>query len=133
MSSFINAYDQNGKIASPEDIAQSSIHEMFHTLRLDHPQEVTQTEDTKLERIGVNAFRSAPETDKNINNNVMSYSYISIDGRFGDNQTSLTPGQFSFLKNEIRIQNSDRLYKCTPDNYKKYVQYWNNWPGTKVK
>ena len=80
MYSIINSYDNSGKIQSFTELAKTTIHELFHTIRLEHPFEKTQTRDTQLIKIGPNSYNTTAFTDPNIVNNIMNYSFISIDG-----------------------------------------------------
>lgn len=143
MTSLVNAYGKNGQLLSPEEVALSAVHEMLHTLRLDHPFENTQTSDTELFRVGPNDYVTSNKTDPNIVNNIMNYSSIRINGHTGTNMQYLTPGQFSFIRNEIKLQNQGYGFiKYNPAisnsenmlNYKKYYEdYWFKIPGTPVK
>ena len=142
-SSSVNLSNPAGELRSISDIGSDATHEMLHTLRLEHPFEVTQTEDTKLLRVAPNSFVSTPTTDKNIVNNVMSYPMITIDGMKSSNQNSLTKGQLNFMLNEINLQKqgygfipkyNPALSQKQNDNLflKYYENYWNNIPGTPV-
>jgi RHS repeat-associated protein len=72
-NSSVNLFNSAGELRSLSSVASDATHEVLHTLRLDHPFEVTQTADTKLLRVAPNSFVSTPTTDKNIVNNIMSY------------------------------------------------------------
>ena len=142
MSSFVNPYDENGILLPAEVVAQSSIHEMLHTLRLGHPFEITQSWDTQLIKIGPNEYKSALFTDPNIVNNIMNYSNISVDGKHGYNMRFLTSGQFEFLRREIYLQKhgygywrsaSSDLEESLYRYHKYYESYWKNFPGLPVK
>jgi hypothetical protein len=141
--SSVNLYNSAGESRSLSEIGSDATHEILHTLRLEHPFEVTQTADTKLLRVGPNSFVSTPTTDKNIVNNVMSYPMITIDGAKSSNQTSLTNGQLNFMINEIGLQkqgygfipkyNSTLSPEQNANLYRKYYgNYWLNTPGTPV-
>jgi hypothetical protein len=93
--------------------------------------------------VAPNSFVSTSTTDKNIVNNIMSYSMITIDGLKSNNLTLLTKGQLNFMLNEIKLQNQGYGFipKYNPslkqeqyDNlYKEYYdEYWNNTPGKSV-
>lgn len=145
----VNLFNEDGTPRSPEEVAQDAVHELFHTLRLDHPFESTQSEDTKLIHLGGNNFSSTPTTDPSILFNIMSYSMINIDGesfsenKSGKSQTLLTCGQLDFLLNEIFLQKQGYgYYSYDPsatleENTKKYTEYydnyWFNWPGEPIK
>lgn len=137
----MNPYDKNGILLSAEDIAQSAIHEILHTVRLDHPFEITQSWDTHLIKIAPNEYISSYFTDPNIVNNIMNYSCISINGKHGNDMRYLTKGQFEFMRKEIYLQ-SQGLGVFNPGSpiseeslskyYHRYESYWNNIPGIPV-
>ncbi|MDR3058417.1 MAG: hypothetical protein LBU84_09790 [Prevotella sp.] len=92
-----------------QEIAEATIHELFHTLSLD---EVTLTPNIADTRLNFNkqnkSFWSTPITDKNIRSNVMNYNYIKIDGKsFKEMYNSnvglnkLTQGQLQYILNNI--------------------------------
>ena len=143
-NSFVNLYNSAGELRSLSSVGSDATHEMLHTLRLDHPFEITQTADTELLRVAPNSFVSTPTTDKNIVNNIMNYPIITIDGQKGSNLNSLTKGQLNFMLKEIDLQNQGYGFKpqynpsLTIDQntnlFKKYYEnYWNNIPGTPVR
>lgn len=125
----INVLDRNGEFANSEDFANSAVHELLHTIRLDHIFETTQAEDTELVHSGGNNYLSTSRTDPNIVNNIMNYPMVSVDGRTGDDMRHLTKGQFELIRNEIRKQMQGTGRKSSAD----YDNYWNNFPGTPVK
>ncbi len=142
-NSSVNLVNKAGELRSLSDVGSDATHEMLHTVRLEHPFETTQTEDTKLLRVAPNSFVSTPTTDANIVNNVMNYPMITIDGQKSTNQNSLTKGQLNFMMNEINLQNQGYGFKpkynpaLTPEQnanlYKQYYEnYWLNTPGTPV-
>ena len=131
MFSIVNVHNKEGELLSVTSLAQSAVHELFHTLRLDHPFEMTQTKDTELIRIGINTYISTKNTDPQIINNIMNYPNIIIDGQKGSTMNLLTPGQFNFIRKEIQLQ--EMGYGLIKGSYlKHYEKYWNNWPGTRV-
>ena len=132
MNSFNNVF-AGGLELDALNVAQSSVHELFHTLRLAHPFELTQSEDTELHKNGVNNYSSTSNTDKNIVNNIMSYQRILIDGKKGDNLINLTKGQFDFILKEIDLQNQGYGYMNKGKGYEEYMDYWLNWPGEIVQ
>ena len=132
MNSFINVFKE-GQILNSELVAQSSVHEILHTLRLEHPFELTQSADTKLFKTGINQFLTSPLTDSNIVNNIMSYPMIEINGKRGQDLTHLTKGQFQFLLQEIRRQNQGYGFIGKGKSYEDYIDYWLNWPGVPVR
>ncbi|WP_230145781.1 MULTISPECIES: DUF6443 domain-containing protein [unclassified Pedobacter] len=130
----VNLYNKNGTIKTPTQLAWDVVHEILHTLRLDHPFENTQTADTKLNiASGKNNYSSTPETDPRIDYNIMNYPMLSIDGkRLGDlwkdiKTLELTPQQIEFIYREIGLQQQG-MGTIRAD----YEQYWNNFPGTPV-
>ena len=61
----------------------------------------------------------------------MNYSSISVDGKYGASMIELTPGQFEFIRSEIKLQ--EKGYGLLNGPYaKNYVQYWLEFPGTPV-
>ncbi len=141
-NSSVNLFNKAGELRSLSEIGSDATHEMFHTVRLAHPFEITQTEDTKLLKVAPNSFISTPTTDANIVNNIMSYSMITIDGQKSTNQNSLTKGQLNFMMNKINLQNQGYgFFKYNPsltneqntNLYEKYYKnYWDNIPGMPV-
>ena len=143
-NSSVNLYNSAGELRLLSSVASDATHEMLHTLRLEHPFEVTQTADTELLRVAPNSFVSTSTTDKNIVNNIMSYPMITIDGQKGSNLNSLTKGQLNFMLKEIDLQNQGYGFRpqynpslTLEQNttlYKQYYDnYWNNPPGTPVR
>ena len=142
--SSVNLYNHlTGELRSLSAVALDAVHEMLHTLRLSHPFEITQTEDTKLLRVAPNSFVSTPKTDDNIVNNIMSYPMIIVDGIKSSNQNSLTKGQLNFMLNEIKLQNQGYgflpKYNHALSNAQNaelatqyYYDYWLNIPGIPV-
>ena len=135
--STVNVHDHYGNLLPADIVAQSSIHEILHTVRLGHPFEITQSEDTKLIRTGPNSFETTDKTDSNIVNNIMNYGSITIDGKRGDNMVFLTPGQLSFIRKEIYMQSQGYGFmKGIPVNYNTINEYdenyWMDFPGTAV-
>ena len=129
--SSINVYGKNGEIQSASSFAQSAVHELFHTIRLNHPFESTQTTDTKLIQIGQSSFITTAETDPNIVNNIMNYSYITINGKQGTSLNKLTKGQFEYIRHEIKQQEKGHGLLKGP-YLDTYDSYWTDWPGTPV-
>ncbi len=131
--SAVNIYKKDGTIKNPEEFARNTVHELFHTIRLQHPFEVTQADDTRLINVAPNKFITAPGTNPNILYNIMNYSLINIDGKnLGDlwKKTPIrliTPGQINFILKEIHMQ----MNGAGLPNDKKYD--WINFPGYNVK
>lgn len=76
---------------------------------------------------------SADKTDKNLINNIMNYTSITIDGKKGNNLVYLTKGQFLFLLNEIHLQSKGYGFLKKGKGYDEYMDYWLNWPGTPIQ
>lgn len=108
-----------------ETVALSTIHELFHTLRLDHPFEITNCIDAELIRDGRNNYKTLPTTDPNIVFNIMNYGLISINGQnlkdlwLKSNKKAelLTMGQISFIIQQIKKQ------MCGAGTYEMY-DFW---------
>jgi RHS repeat-associated protein len=146
----INLLNKNGSIKSPLELADDFTHELFHTVRLEHPFEKTQGNDTELLHNGGNNFCTTVKTDPNIVHNIMNYSLISIDDQKLKNlwQTNgtmlITKDQINLIQNEINLQNKG--YGVIPKYNKSlsnkaneqlflkfYSDYWNNTPGQIVE
>ena len=124
--STINLLDNSGQLQSFYELAKTTIHELFHTVRLDHPFENTQTRDTQLIKTGPNSYKTTAFTDPNIVNNIMNYSLITIDGKYGDDMRYITKGQFEFIRKEIYLQYLGYGYN------KEFNDYWESFPGLHV-
>ncbi|MDL2320539.1 RHS repeat-associated core domain-containing protein [Alistipes sp. OttesenSCG-928-B03] len=141
---------KDGKLLSPDAFAETAVHETFHTARLDHPFEKTQTRDTELRSTGrPNEYSSTPNTNQNIRSNIMNYDMIKIDGKSfkdansGSGKNKLTFGQLLFLLREVQQQKQGRGAKPTYDpsasqqendrRMKGWYDYWNNFPGRNVR
>ena len=147
--SAVQLYNKHGNINSPESLALSAIHELFHTIRLDHPFEITQGDDATLVGVGVNQFETVNGTHKNIFQHIMNYGLITIDGiKLSDlwgNQDGelLTPGQLDFLIQEIDLQrsgygklnyDSNLSDEENDSRYYEYIlDYWDQTRGTKIQ
>jgi RHS repeat-associated protein len=110
-SASVNILNKDGSLKSADDIAIDAVHELLHTLRLDHPFETTLTADTELKRgSGKNQFTTTQNTASGIEYNIMNYSMIIIDGvKLGNvwnecNIRLITSGQLDFIKKEIELQ-----------------------------
>ena len=144
-----------------ELVGLDAIHELFHTLRLEHPFEFTQSQDAKLIFTGAKTIdwygvkKRAPlmitteETDPNISFNIMNYAKVFINGTqllslWKENPPNkITAGQFNFLLKEIKLQQqgyglslqpgTNALSKNAEAYYKKYfLDYWNVQQGQKT-
>nr|MCR5363255.1 hypothetical protein [Bacteroidales bacterium] len=143
MFSSINVNDKDGQLASPEIVAQSTLHELFHTIGLTHPFDLTQTADTELLKIGPNQYISTKNTDDHILNNVMNYPIIQINGQYCNDMRYLTPGQFEIVRKEIVLQKAGFGYPQLTATGSSlinrflhkvmYSNYWYNYKGNPVK
>ena len=143
MASNVNV--KFGKLKSYSSVAMDVIHEFLHTLRIDHPFERTQAEDTKLISVGPNSFVTTPSTSPDILYNIMNYPMTIINGHTSNAQNTLTQGQLNLMLKEIDLQKQGYGFmpkynkNLTPlqneELYKKYYDsYWNgNWPGYPVQ
>ncbi|MDR2950845.1 MAG: hypothetical protein LBV71_16785 [Prevotella sp.] len=94
------------------DIGETAIHELFHSLRLDHPFERTVGKDTKLvmDLSKTDAYLTTPETNPLIYWNIMNYDDITINGKLLKNLHKtrrpelITNGQLRVLFSEIEKQ-----------------------------
>jgi hypothetical protein len=125
---LFNKYDQ---LTSPEDFAETTAHELFHTIRIEHPFEVTQASDTELLKQGKKFFNTS-NTDPNINLNIMVYNSTIINGqrmkdaRIGQKADLLTKGQLNLMQSEIDLQKSGKGLSISDE-------YWLTAPGYEVK
>ena len=109
-SSMVNVLNSDNTQKSEDKFASDVIHELLHTLRLEHPFEVTQTTDTELLQTGKNSYTSTKNTVSDIRDNIMNYDMIKIDGKsfkeINPNgiQNKISPGQIELMKNEIDLQ-----------------------------
>jgi len=122
-------YKKDGSLKTPAELAIDAVHELLHTVRIDHPIDRTQGNDTKLIHQGGYNYTSSENTDQNIINNIMNYPLLNIDGQ---NLTNiplylLTKDQLQLLINEINLQKQG--FGTSRDDY---FDYWLNFPGVKV-
>lgn len=141
----INVLGKDGSLRSPEEVALSAVHELLHTVRLDHPFENTQNADTELKHVLGNNYSTTSNTDPNISRNIMNYSSTIIDSSSANGKQNLiTKGQISLMKNEIHLQkqgygimpkyNNQISQQANQNNaIKLFINYWSNMPGTPVK
>ncbi len=144
-SSSVNMVDKNGNLRSTDVVASDAIHELFHTVRLDHPFERTQSSDTEMNHISGNKYSSTSNTDPSIRNNIMNYSLIEIDGQKRSGiGNSLTIGQIGVMMKEIELQKKgygmmpkyDKSISPKANEEKavrQYLDYWGTFSGTPVK
>lgn len=136
---------------SPKTLEQfglHTVHELFHTIRLEHPFEYTQGTDTQLKKQGGFDYFSTIYTDKSIYFNIMNYSYINID-LFnlkslwqGRKPNLITKDQISFILDNINLQmegygmfknDKTKTYNENKMLYtERYLNYWNIPVGTEV-
>jgi RHS repeat-associated protein len=132
--SSINLYNKNGTLKSPDAASETAVHELLHTLRIDHPFEKTQGADTKLTSDGNNNYLTTPTTDSKIQYNIMNYSVIKVNGvKLGDlwknnKQKYLTADQLKLMLKEIQAQSQGQGMKGV-----NYLQYWLNFFGEDVE
>ncbi|TAE46382.1 MAG: hypothetical protein EAY69_08885, partial [Cytophagales bacterium] len=119
----ISCYKDDMK--SQDELANDCLHEIFHTLRLDHPFEITQSEDTELQHIGYKevftfddckeksrlpSLISTKNTDPDIKYNIMMYPNMFVDGNRLKElwekrlPNAITKGQINFMIKEIDLQ-----------------------------
>jgi RHS repeat-associated protein len=126
-----------------------AVHELFHTIRLDHPFAVTQSLDTELVGDGFlaktrngsekeyPAFKMTKNTDPQIMYNIMNYGIIFINGSFLEDLWNnkppdrITKGQFRFILKEIE-QQMKGLGKGRMGE-PGHAEYWLKTPGKAVK
>ena len=127
-------FNTKGELQPTGDFALDFVHELFHTIRLEHPFEVTQADDTELVNVGPNSFETTEKTDPNITRNIMNYGMIKINGEklseiwkntSGD---QITMGQLMFMLGEIAKQ-KDGAGSWNDPNW----EYWVDYPGRPVK
>lgn len=96
------------------DMAITVIHELMHSVRLDHPFERVQTDDSKLYNEGFNRYSTSLSTDENMAYNIMLYPSCIINGFRLRNLWKkkkpeyLTKGQLSIVFKEINAQKKGR-------------------------
>ncbi len=147
----VNIYNKDNSLKTPQDVAIDAVHELLHTLRVEHPFEKTQVPDTKLTFVSASfGFLTTPATDKSIYYNIMNYSMITIDfQRLGNLwktklPTMLTKDQVGMVLHEITLQKQGygaypKYNKnLSPQQFqslgkKLYTDYWNNSPGTPTR
>ncbi len=146
----LNIYNKDGSVKTPNEVAEDAVHELFHTLRFEHPFEKTQGLDTKLVSFGKNKFATTPTTDPNIFYNIMNYSSNIIDGqKLGDLWKSkkpilITKDQIKMMFSEIELQmqgygvHPQYNSKISQEDFilleEKYFQdYWFNTPGKDIE
>lgn len=92
------------------EVAIVTIHELLHSVRIDHPFEKTQAEDTRLFNDGFRRYTTALSTDPQIYYNIMLYNICIINGYLLDDLWKrkdpeyLTRGQLELMLKEIDIQ-----------------------------
>jgi RHS repeat-associated protein len=99
--------ESSGALVPTEVVASTVLHELMHTLRLEHPFECNnQTNDIELIRYDAGTYQTTNNSDPYLENNLMMYNYMSVDGVKVDADTAprLTPGQIEFILNEIQRQ-----------------------------
>ena len=104
--SYVNIADRNNKIKDISLIASDALHELLHTVKLHHPFEQADAEDTQLVQIGPDEYITTEKTDKNILYNVMNYMETTVNGQNANGalQSSLTYGQIMYILRQIDLQ-----------------------------
>jgi len=133
----INYYKTDGTPKTRAELANDIVHELFHTLRVDHPMTLTQGDDTKVISEGGLKYRSTSSTDKNLINNIMVYPIYSLDGieirpfRGGVRPRMLTNDQLKLILNEINLQKHGA--GLSKPYWRKAGEYWDSYPGEAVE
>jgi len=130
--SSVNIRGKDG-IKPVELTALDAIHELLHTVRLQHPFERTQSADAALFSTGGGSYVTGSDTDPNIKYNIMNYDGVKINGdKLGELWKKkaaeyITLGQVGYILREI-----DKQKKGDPQ--KEGSDYWlpTNWPGYDV-
>jgi RHS repeat-associated protein len=131
-ASSVNIFNKDGSIKTPEQVGLLAAHELFHTVRMEHPFKKTQGADTELLHNGSNNYSTTSSTNPNITHNVMMYPLLKVNGqKLGDlwktqKPLFLTKDQINLMIDEIKKQNQG-------SGTKNDTQYWINTPGTDVK
>ena len=104
-------------------MAATYVHELFHTLKLQHPFDPKNpsSDDSQLESLGNSEYSSKIETDPNIEKNIMMYTYMNVDGKGPQerkNMTLITKGQIEHLIKEIDIQETGAGVEHKMEYYK---------------
>ncbi len=143
----VNIYNKRGELKPINEFAIDAVHELLHTLRIDHPFEKTQATDTELVHEGGDNYSTTDKTNPNIFYNIMNYGIISIDGKklseLWKNTLPqyLSGGQIDFLFKEIDLQEKGKgLFNYNKNisedennkNYLDFQTYWSNFPGKDV-
>lgn len=117
------------------NLGEISVHELLHTLRIDHPQTTTQGNDSKIISVSGVDFKTTPATNPNIYYNIMTYNFLRLDGKLlsdlwkNKRPEYLTKGQLRYMIEEIdRQKNGDGSSKA----YHAYDSYWATFPGEEI-
>jgi RHS repeat-associated protein len=107
----LSLYRSDGSIVPIAEIGSTIVHELLHTLKLDHPFDesiCSDIDDTDLLNQGYEQYATFDDTHPNVYNNIMMYDFKSVDGRLPitDERDLLTPGQMEFISAEINNQMS---------------------------
>jgi len=128
----INTFNKDNSIKSPEDVGLDAVHELMHTIRIDHPFETTQSPDAELLLVKGKNYVTTKTTDKNIYYNIMNYSSVIINNKplktlWKDKAPELlTNGQIKLMRQEIGLQKQGY-------GFGNKFNYWFTTPGTPVK
>jgi hypothetical protein len=155
--------EDNGSEDSLKDMAITIIHELMHSVRLDHPFERIQTADSKLYNEGFSRYSTSLSTDENIFYNIMLYPSCIINSfRLRDlwkkkKPEYLTKGQMDLVFKEIDTQKQgvgtvdkydattltfsenetleirDNKMEDKLDRWSTFDWYWTFFPGKKIQ
>ena len=123
-----NLYKKSGVLKTPQEFAIDFIHEVFHTIMLEHPVEWTQGIELTLIQDPTTKFKSTykttDKTDKNILFNIMMYDWFVVDGKIAKEEGKpleyLTKSQIELLEKEVSRQTKGEGSKADP----KREDYW---------
>lgn len=144
------------------EMSETAVHELLHSVRLDHPFDRIQSNDTFLFNDGFRRYGTSLATDANIYYNIMLYNFCIINGHRLDNLWKtkrpeyLTKGQLQLMFKEIDLQqkgagthqnmNISDLFQnqeeidivndnaINPDQWSAFDWYWNiSIPGKRMK
>jgi RHS repeat-associated protein len=105
----LSMYNSDGSLVPIAEIGAIIIHELLHTLKLNHPFDeppCADISDTDLIDEGYNNYTTTISTHPYVFNNIMMYEMMTIDGQqpITSDMDLLTPGQMEFISTEIENQ-----------------------------
>ena len=108
-------------------LRETTVHELFHSIRLDHPFDSVQSDDSELQKGSrTKTLYTAESTDPLIYYNIMLYNYAVINGQYvgelwkNKRPEYITMGQLSYILKEIDGQKEGD--GCL--NKENYINYW---------